>query len=120
LCPGFLEQAGQRDRSGDQAVHDLGAHAALADQHALVDHFRDRPAHRRPGEPEPAGQGDLVVEPVPERGTPPVIACSMFCAAWKYNGTGLERSRSTTSSVISFLPHLAHCVPRTSLHPWTV
>ena len=56
-------QAGELDLAADLGVHDLGADAALADQQAAVDQVADGLAHGRPGQAEPVGQVDLVLEP---------------------------------------------------------
>ncbi len=57
-------EAGQLDLASDPPVHHLGAHATLADEQPLVDQLLDRLPHRRPGQAELVGQGDLALEPV--------------------------------------------------------
>ena len=48
-------------------MHDLGPHAAFADQQPAVDQVLDRAAHRRPGQAKLVGQVDLVLKPYPSR-----------------------------------------------------
>ena len=60
-------EAGQLDLALHLGVDHLRPHAALADQQPLVDEVLDRLAHRRPGQAQPVGQVDLVLEPCPRR-----------------------------------------------------
>ncbi len=57
-------EAGELDLASNPPVHHLGAHATLADEQPLVDQLLDRLPHRRPGQAELVGQGDLALEPV--------------------------------------------------------
>src|SRR5690606_12775533 len=49
-------------RAFDLAVHDLGADAAFADEQAFVHQILDRLADGGPGQAEPVGELDLVVQ----------------------------------------------------------
>jgi hypothetical protein len=44
------------------------------------------------------------------------MAFSNTCATWKYNGTGLERSMSTVSVVVTLAPILVGEVLAGNLH----
>jgi hypothetical protein len=58
----IVVQAAELDGPADLRVHDLGAHAALAHQHPALDQVLDGPPHRGPGDTQPIGQLDLVLE----------------------------------------------------------
>jgi len=62
-----VEEAGQLDLAAYRRVYHLGAHAPLAHEQPLVDQVLDGVPHRRPGQAEPVGQIDLVLEPRPRR-----------------------------------------------------
>jgi hypothetical protein len=60
-------EAGQLHRPAHLGMHDLGADATLAHQHAAFDQVADGAAHGRPGHPQPVGQLDLVLQPPAHR-----------------------------------------------------
>ena len=88
-------QAGQLDRAAHLRVHDLGADAAAAHQHATLDEIADGLSHRGPGHTEPVGELHLVLEAAADRQLTALDRSCSRVATWKYSGTGLDRSRAT-------------------------
>jgi hypothetical protein len=60
-------QAGELHGPAHLRVHDLGADAALAHEHAALHQVLDRATHGGPGHPEPLGELHLVLQPTPAR-----------------------------------------------------
>ena len=59
-----VEEGGEPRAAVDLAVGDRRPQPATADEEALVDHLLDGPTDGGPGETEPSGEGDLVLEGV--------------------------------------------------------
>ena len=60
-------EAGQLHRTAHLRVHDLGADAAAAHQHATLDQVADGLAHGGPGHTEPVGELHLVLQAAADR-----------------------------------------------------